>query len=395
MTNNLSTYVSVKIFDRITDFVDFDQDFDNGNIISNMSSKFSDILQADAIDMEHIDYDDILQLYKGWKKAESDLREKTKQLQAVHEKVRSLQESHFEFRSQIQALESVKELTLTLQNEIQGLKTDNDKLITENQELMELNAQAETILRQKLQMESQQAKELQDCRRELEIIRNKYDQLLKSHQEVDMVAADEQNSRLTIEKKLEMANRTIETMKEDYRILRNKNDVTSSRLMQCDKELAHASEQLGILSQEISTIQTTNDKLLASEAEVGLLKADIARLIHLLEFYPPLKGFLRRWYDSEGMTFIGLSGEAFHDDNERDQSTINYLSSLYGSLPSAIHEEDVDYDEEDVDIDHKITQINNVINPADYEHVKRVHNNDPFPIVAAEVRGSRCVIVCS
>jgi myosin heavy subunit len=355
-----------------------------------MSSKFSDILKADAIDMEHIDYDDILQLYKGWKKSESDLKEKTKQLQSVHDKVKSLQDSHFEFRSQIQALESVKELTLTLQNEVNGLKADNDKLVIENKELMELNAQAEVILRQKLQSESQQSKELQDCRRELESVRSKYDQLLKSHQEVDIVAADEQIARLTIEKKLEMANRTIELIKEDHRVLRNKYEVTSSRLMQCDKELAHASEQLGILSQEIANIQTTNDKLSISEAEVSVLKADIARLVHLLEFYPPLRGFMKRWYDSEGMTFMGLSGDIYQDDNGRDQSAINYLSGLYSSLPSEGRfgnqgEEDVDYDDDEEDIENNILNINDYVTPTEYEHTKHVHNNDPYPIIAAEV----------
>ena len=61
-------------------------------------------------DLHNVDYEDVLHLYRGWRKAEGALKEKNKELNALKIRVKQLQESHIKFRGQIQALESVKEL---------------------------------------------------------------------------------------------------------------------------------------------------------------------------------------------------------------------------------------------------------------------------------------------
>lgn len=64
----------------------------------------------DSIDLMNVDYDDVLHLYRGWRKSEASLKEKVKELNSLKEKVKDLQDSHAKFRGKMQALESVKEV---------------------------------------------------------------------------------------------------------------------------------------------------------------------------------------------------------------------------------------------------------------------------------------------
>jgi hypothetical protein len=48
----------------------------------------------------------------------------------------------------------------------------------------------------------------------------------------------------------------------------------------------HASEQLRALSTELAVLNSTKDRLGSAEAEKGLLKGDIARLVRVIETMP-------------------------------------------------------------------------------------------------------------
>ena len=60
----------------------------------------------------NVDYDDVLHLYRSWRKAEVALKDKNKELSTWKGRVKQLQESHVKFRGQMEALEAVKELTI-------------------------------------------------------------------------------------------------------------------------------------------------------------------------------------------------------------------------------------------------------------------------------------------
>ena len=115
----------------------------------------------------------------------------------------------------------------------------------------------------------------------------------------------------------------IETLRMENRTLRMKLDSTTTRMTECDESLAQASEQLASLSREVAGIAETRDDLSTAEAEVGVLKGDIARLLRLLEHYPAAKGFLAKWRDGDGLAFMGIpnkekeaalkSAKALHD----------------------------------------------------------------------------------
>ena len=64
------------------------------------------------IEPMNVDYDDVLHLYRGWRKSENLLKEKNKELNQLKGRVQQLVNSHMKFRTQIQGLENVKELTI-------------------------------------------------------------------------------------------------------------------------------------------------------------------------------------------------------------------------------------------------------------------------------------------
>ena len=98
----------------------------------------------------------------GWRKAEGSLKEKNKELNALKIRVKQLQESHIKFRGQIQALESVKELTVSLQTQLSTTQQENVSLVNENKELKSLNTQAEEMLRNRADQEAEQTKAFRD-----------------------------------------------------------------------------------------------------------------------------------------------------------------------------------------------------------------------------------------
>ena len=71
----------------------------------------------DSIDLRNADYEDVLHLYRSWKSAEDLVKQKNKELGGLKARVGLLEEAHHKFKSQIQALESVKELTSSLQKQ--------------------------------------------------------------------------------------------------------------------------------------------------------------------------------------------------------------------------------------------------------------------------------------
>ena len=113
-------------------------------------------------DLHNVDYEDVLHLYRGWRKAEGALKEKNKELNALKIRVKQLQESHIKFRGQIQALESVKELTVSLQAQLSTTQQENISLVNDNKELKSLNLQAEDMLRERANQEAEQTKAFRD-----------------------------------------------------------------------------------------------------------------------------------------------------------------------------------------------------------------------------------------
>ncbi len=329
-------------------------------------------MQRDSIDLMNVDYEDVLHLYRGWRKSENLLKDKDKELSSLKVRVKQLQDSHQQFRSQINALESVKELTVTLQSELTTLQQENKQLFAENQELVQLNLQAEELLKEKDVQEHDQSKLLKNVQLEFATLKGRYEETLKIQKELEKLATDEQAARMSLESRLSQADHTIEQLKEENRSLKMKLETANHKLQQCDQELLHASEQLSSISKELIQINNTKEALATSQAENGVLRGDIARLVRLLEYSPATKEFIDQWQTSEGMHFAGLDpssvtrGSGSFSGNHLDMTGAGVFDSTYYDGPETPGELESKYD----------------LSPTEFAQLKRVYGRDPFPMTS-------------
>jgi len=254
------------------------------------------------------------------------------------------------------------------------LQQTNKQLVTENHELAELSMKAETLLKEKVKNEKKQENVIKDIQIEFATLRGRYDETLKAQRELERLAADEQAMRIAAETRLEAADETLSISKEENRSLRQKLESSTLRLSQCDHELLHASEHLNSLSAEVSNISATKHQLSSVEAEIGVLKGDISRLLRLLEHSPATKDFLAHWLDSGGMDFIGIA--------PRDSHITSTLTRLGGTLSGHSYA----YEKNDEAAAAMETILSSAeLTPAEFAHLKRIHGGDPFPMTASLV----------
>jgi len=199
-------------------------------------------------DLTNVDYEDVLHLYRGWRKSEGALKDKNKELNAMKIRIKQLQDSHARFKGQIQALESVKELTVSLQTQLSCVQQENATLVQENKELRECNGEAEEMIRDRSQAEAQQERAFRELQVEYSVLRGRYEEMAVSQRDLETLAADEQAMRMSAEARLQSSEEAVERERTENRALKLRLDATTTRMNQCDQELAHASDQLSSLS---------------------------------------------------------------------------------------------------------------------------------------------------
>lgn len=308
-----------------------------------------------AVDLLNVDYDDVLHLYRGWRRSEGLLQDKNKELAALKGRIKQLQDSHVKFRSQIQALESVKELTVTLQTQVSIFQQENVQLISENKELLELNAHSE----QKYQQLSQELNETRNRLHDVEVrgenMKGRYEEVATSSSQMERLAVEEQAKRQAAEARLQKAEEYIEKLEAEKKDLRDRMQLSQARVEDTNRELGEVAKQLTVYSNEVTELGVAKEQLATAEAERDIVKGDIARLLRLLEHYPAAKGFVKRWQDNQGLSFIG--SESAHAHKSASQS------ALYMSRDSSADRED------------------ETMTPEELAHLKRLHgNNDPYPM---------------
>lgn len=314
-------------------------------------------MQKDSIDLMNVDYDDVLHLYRGWRRSESALKDKDKEMGMLKSKMKQLQDAHNQFRSQIQGLEAVKELTITLQNQLGSLQQENKQLVAENKELALLNLNAEQLLKEKETEETENSRLLKSVQLQFATLQGRYEETVKAQKELEKITLHEQSQRMAFESRLIQSDRTIQGLKEENRDLKEKLDTAMLQLNQCDQQLLHATNQLTGLSREVAHISDMKDELNAAEAQISVLKADMTRLLKLLEFSPSTRDFIAQWMDSGGMHFVGID------------------STLEASFLSREEEDEYPEQEEDEEDEHS-----RAVTPLEFAHLKRIHGRDPFPL---------------
>ena len=289
------------------------------------------------MDLENIDYDDVLHLYRGWRRAELALQEKIHEYEALKTKFENSGSNQSKFRDTNRALESVKDLSINLQSQLTMMKTENAfltnevKVLTEAQQKMSDAFKKQTPTTSPLAMASQKentgstagsagsnevavgaaqlraAKMAQeDVQSEFDLFRTQYQEMEKNYKNLESVLENEKQTRVAAEARCTSLDEVVDSMRRENASLRVKMDAIVQRANCIDQELAASAEQLTKLSKELANGANTRDLLLTSEAEVGVLKGDIARLLRLMEHYPAARDFVEQWHDSRGMAFTGM-----------------------------------------------------------------------------------------
>jgi chromosome segregation ATPase len=327
--------------------------------------------QKESIDLMNVEYEDVLQIYRGWRKSENMLKDKDKELQSLKTRIKQLQDSHSQFRNQIHALESVKELTMTLQQEVSTLQQENRQLVAENKELASLNLNAEILLKEKDHQEVESSRILKSVQLEFATLKGRYEETLKIQKELEKIASDEQATRMSAESRLKQADFTIESLKEETYSFKQKLEAANHKLNQCDQELMHASEQLSSISREVIAINNIKESLATSQAENGVLRGDITRLLKLLEYSSATRDFVEQWQSSSGMNFVGF---------DHDPTSVSKFSSSFAAGMGMGNEFSHDFDHGENGENGIADESKYNISPVDFAQLKRIHGRDPFPL---------------
>ena len=283
------------------------------------------------MDLENIDYDDVLHLYRGWRRAELALQEKIHDYEALKTKFESSGGNQSKFRDTNRALESVKDLSINLQSQLTMMKTENAflanevKVLTESQQKMKdafqkQSSSSPTPLatasvtgsggREEVAAGAAQLRAAkmaqEDAQSEFDLFRAQYQEMEKNYKNLESTLENEKQARVAAEARCASLDEVVDSMRRENSSLRVKMDAIVQRANCIDQELAASAEQLAKLSKELANGANTRDLLLTSEAEVGVLKGDIARLLRLMEHYPAARDFLEQWHDSRGMAFTGM-----------------------------------------------------------------------------------------
>ena len=348
------------------------------------------------IDLENIDYDDVLHLYRGWRRAETALKERTLECETLKSRTEKFEDNHERFRNQIQALESVKDLTINLQSQLNMVQSENVYLTNENRRYIEIQQKLDRDMKEEKSHNYKQ--QLEDARKEMDFHKQKYQEMVLSHKALETMVANESSARQSAESRLSSLDEVTESLRAENSTLRLKMDNTLVRMNQCDNEIAHAAEQLSRMAKELAQANEAHELMLTAEAEVGVLKGDIARLLRLMEHYPASHEFLDRWFDSEGLDFMGM-GEpsSAHPDNQSNSSMVTANNPLGHSYNASLGLSDHQggYGVRDYFNNNNNNSNNNRddeydqrhdpdITPSEYAQLKRIYGGDPFPMTKGD-----------
>ena len=293
-----------------------------------------------SIDLANIDYDDVLQLHRGWRRSEIELKEVREELIALKDNFRRMQLKHAQFLNELESLESVRDFTINLQAELSRARQENAQLSEENNQLLELESKRRQFFESINENEMANKRAVRDAQAETETTRERYHEVAASHKELEIMLSDETASRASAESRLITCDEVIDSLRAEISSGRLKLDSTMIRMDQCDHELAYASSQLSSLADEVARLTETNDQKQTVDAEVEVLKGDISRLLKLLEQHPASKHFLDRWSDSDGMSYMGTGRAKVSADRDlprrRSYSTPSGRNMSHASLQNWI-----------------------------------------------------------
>lgn len=242
---------------------------------STPSATNASFAKLHSLDLLNIEYDDILHLYRGFRKAEGMLSDKTKELDTLRRSHADVEHSLGNLTDRLRSLESLKDNTGRLESEVYALQTQNEALLRENSELSQISVQAEEVLRERALNDDKMRKRLADLSEELSSLQTNYDNVLKSQHDSSTLLQHDYRDKSTLQQRVQELENEVEHMREENYVLRKKYDKSRRKLEECDIDLREASERLVELAGEVSGFVSEERHAHASRTENHLLRTDI------------------------------------------------------------------------------------------------------------------------
>jgi hypothetical protein len=259
------------------------------------------------VDFDKVGYDDVLHLYRGWRRSESDLQLKSTQYDLLHQRAQQLQESLGKFRAQILSLESVKDFAIKLQSELNVVHQENKILLKQNNQLSSCNVRVEAALASCESSNKVNVTARVDSEAESAVLRENYELALAAQKSLEQKLIVEREHRASAESSAISNDRLISFLKTEIRDLTSRAEINATTMLRYNQESQHAVKLISSLTQELEDSVIQKDLLSAAESETATLKGDISRLLRLLHHYPSSEDFSNRWHASDGMSFLGMS----------------------------------------------------------------------------------------
>ena len=226
-------------------------------------------LDLTFIDMEDIGYEDVLQMHRGWRRSEIELQATMCELNTLKIKCQHLQESHARFFSQIESLESIRDLNVSLQEQMERIELEKVHLHEVNVQLIHSNSMAKVLLNDFEVFAATRDRETLEARLEIDITREQYREVATSHRELEIMVSNEIESRKSSEARLVTCDKLITSLHLENASIRLKLDSTLLKMNQCDHELAYVSLELSKLVEEVTAIREKKSEAIASAVEGG------------------------------------------------------------------------------------------------------------------------------
>ena len=308
--------------------------------LQNLDRSLSIFSESDLMS-GNVDLEEVLKIYRQWKKSEGIIRDKNKEINMLRHRLKEYDETNVQYRGQMQVIQSVKGLAVSYDDQLQSLKDKYSKLENDNRQLLEMNQLMERAINEKINDESIQFEKISVVLKEFKLLSEKYTKLQQKTSENDNIVATAVSAKKSFESQIIMLENKISVLNDENYDLKSKLQINEQKLANCDKELAHASNQLCQLSLDLSNLKQIqiNKEKDYEEAkrmyplkrdlnpwELELLHNDITRLLHLIEYFPTSETFLLQWRDSQHLSYIGTNSSS--EDYSNTENEENYFQKL-------------------------------------------------------------------
>lgn len=279
-------------------------------------------------DLMNIEYNDLVSMVKNLKKTKADLKSKQKEITRLQNRLKDQTNDIATLQAKCSQYDKLKQEYEVTSSENNLLKSKLVELGSENENLIHAIEVTDAALNQLSNNEKIHLQNISQFHEEFRLLSEKYVALQLVTRQYDTSIAQEKANKTALQSRLIMTESKLNDLVKENLQLKDEIAAANHRLAACDGDLAHASNQLYDLSLELSSIEEAHrsreEQSWSRSWEVELLRADITRLLRLLEHYPTAAPFLREWQDAQRLAYIGG-----HDSHSVEQDMLDPRRSSY------------------------------------------------------------------